>query len=190
MFVFNCGILCANRVRSVVDLNIPVERSASHRIFLLTAISYHGTGIPSISYYAKVPKQIRKGHSMKDYILAKLNDLKAKSGKSYEAVHEHLGYAVSTVHRWHRGESEPDLDQLTNLVEFYGGDMAHLFEVVGRQEIAASQSNGYQGIASMAESYEARLKAKDEQIQYMQEELRWLRSVVDALTHGGGKYVL
>ena len=127
---------------------------------------------------------------MKDYILAKLNDLKNKSGKSYEAVHEALGYAVSTVHRWHRGESEPDLDQLTNLVEFYGGSMQKLFEAVGRQEIAASQETGYQGIASMSETYEARLKAKDEQIEYLNNEIAWLRNVVDALTHGGGKYVL
>lgn len=122
---------------------------------------------------------------MKDYILAKLNDLKAKSGKSYEAVHESLGYAISTVHRWHRGESEPDLEQLTNLVEFYGGDMAHLFEVVGRQEIAAAQGTGYQGIATMTETYEARLKAKDEQIEYLNSEIAWLRSVVDALAKRG-----
>lgn len=122
---------------------------------------------------------------MKDYILAKLNDLKAKSGKSYEAVHESLGYAISTVHRWHRGESEPDLEQLTNLVEFYGGDMAHLFEVVGRQEIAAAQGTGYQGIATMTETYEARLKAKDEQIEYLNSEIAWLRSVVDTLAKRG-----
>ena len=122
---------------------------------------------------------------MKDYILAKLNDLKAKSGKSYEAVHESLGYAISTVHRWHRGESEPDLEQLTSLVEFYGGDMAHLFEVVGRQEIAAAQGTGYQGIATMTETYEARLKAKDEQIEYLNSEIAWLRSVVDTLAKRG-----
>ena len=122
---------------------------------------------------------------MKDYILAKLNDLKAKSGKSYEAVHESLGYAISTVHRWHRGESEPDLEQLTNLVEFYGGDMVHLFEVVGRQEIAAAQGTGYQGIATMTETYEARLKAKDEQIEYLNSEIAWLRSVVDTLAKRG-----
>ena len=122
---------------------------------------------------------------MKDYILAKLNDLKAKSGKSYEAVHESLGYAISTVHRWHRGESEPDLEQLTNLVEFYGGSMQKLFEDVGRQEIAASQENGYQGVSSMAEAYEARLKAKDEQLVSMREEIDWLRGIVEALTKRG-----
>lgn len=122
---------------------------------------------------------------MKDYILAKLNDLKNKSGKSYEAVHESLGYAVSTVHRWHRGESEPDLDQLTALVEFYGGSMAHLFEVVGRQEMAAAQESGYQGVAAMTESYEAQLKAKDEQIAYLTNEVAWLRGVVDALARKG-----
>lgn len=127
---------------------------------------------------------------MKDYILAKLNDLKARSGKSYEAVHEHLGYAVSTVHRWHRGESEPDLDQLTALVEFYGGSMAHLFEVVGRQEMAASQESGYQGIASVMESYEAQIKAKDAQIEYLNNEVTWLRGVVDALARRGEHHEL
>ena len=127
---------------------------------------------------------------MKDYILAKLNDLKNKSGKSYEAVHEHLGYAVSTVHRWHRGESEPDLDQLTSLVEFYGGSMAHLFEVVGRQEMAASQESGYQGIATVMESYEAQIKAKDAQIEYLNNEVTWLRGVVDALARRGDHHEL
>lgn len=122
---------------------------------------------------------------MKDYILAKLNDLKAKSGKSYEAVHDALGYAASTVHRWHKGESDPDLDQLTNLVEFYGGSMQKLFEAVGRQEIAASQETGYQGVASIAETYEARITAKDEQIAAMRGEIEWLRSIVETLAKRG-----
>lgn len=122
---------------------------------------------------------------MKDYILAKLNDLKTKSGKSYEAVHDALGYAASTVHRWHKGESDPDLDQLTNLVEFYGGSMQKLFEAVGRQEIAASQETGYQGVTSIAETYEARITAKDEQIVAMRSEIEWLRSIVEALAKRG-----
>ena len=122
---------------------------------------------------------------MKDYILAKLNDLKTKSGKSYESVHDALGYAASTVHRWHKGESDPDLDQLTNLVEFYGGSMQKLFEAVGRQEIAASQETGYQGVTSIAETYEARITAKDEQIVAMRSEIEWLRSIVEALAKRG-----
>ena len=122
---------------------------------------------------------------MKDFILAKLNDLKAKSGKSYEAVHDALGYAASTVHRWHKGESDPDLDQLTNLVEFYGGSMQKLFEAVGRQEIAASQETGYQGVTAIAETYEARIAAKDEQIASLKGEVEWLRSIVEALAKRG-----
>ena len=141
---------------------------------------------------------------MKEQILVKLNDLKAKSGKSYEAVHEALGYATSTVHRWHRGESDPDLEQLTNLVEFYGGSMEKLFAVVGKLEMTASQDSGYQGIVAMSESYEARLQAKDDQmaqqrqyyealmaqqrehyvrsIEYLKKEADWLRTVVENLT--------
>lgn len=141
---------------------------------------------------------------MKEQILVKLNDLKAKSGKSYEAVHDALGYATSTVHRWHRGESEPDLEQLTNLVEFYGGSMEKLFAAVGKLEMTAAQDSGYQGITAMSESYEARLQAKDDlmeqqrlyyeslreqerqhyekSIEYLKKEADWLRSVVENLT--------
>ena len=141
---------------------------------------------------------------MKEHILVRLNDLKSKSGKSYEAVHEALGYATSTVHRWHKGESDPDLEQLTNLVEFYGGSMEKLFAAVGKLEMTAAQESGYQGIAVMSESYEARLQAKDElmeqqrqyyehlreqerghyerSIEYLKKEADWLRSVVENLT--------
>ena len=141
---------------------------------------------------------------MKEHILVRLNDLKSKSGKSYEAVHDALGYATSTVHRWHRGESEPDLEQLTNLVEFYGGSMEKLFAAVGKLEMTAAQDSGYQGITAMSESYEARLQAKDDlmeqqrlyyeslreqerqhyekSIEYLKKEADWLRSVVENLT--------
>jgi transcriptional regulator with XRE-family HTH domain len=122
---------------------------------------------------------------MKEHILVRLNDLKAKSGKSYEAVHEALGYATSTVHRWHKGESDPDLEQLTNLVEFYGGSMEKLFAAVGRLEMTAAQESGYQGIAVISESYEARLQAREEQIEYLNEEIKWLRGVIDAMARRG-----
>lgn len=101
---------------------------------------------------------------MKTQILEKLNDLKNKSGKSYENVHEDLGFATSTVHRWHKGESTPDIDDLTTLVEYYGGNMEDLFAAVGKQEMAATQTIGYQGAEVMVEHYEARLKAKDDMI--------------------------
>lgn len=106
---------------------------------------------------------------MKTQILEKLNDLKTRSGKSFEAVHDALGYATSTVHRWHRGESEPDMEQLTNLVEFYGGTMEELFVAVGRQEMTATQQIGYQGADVMVEHYEARLKAADEKYALLKE---------------------
>lgn len=106
---------------------------------------------------------------MKTQILEKLNDLKSQSGKSFEAVHEALGYATSTVHRWHKGESEPDMEQLTALVEFYGGSMEKLFAAVGKQEMTATQTIGYQGADTMVEHYEQRLKAKDEKYELLQE---------------------
>lgn len=106
---------------------------------------------------------------MKTQILEKLNDLKTRSGKSYEAVHEAFGYATSTVHRWHKGESEPDMEQLTNLVEFYGGSMTDLFAAVGKQEMTATQTIGYQGADSMVVQYEARLEGKDEKYNLLKE---------------------
>lgn len=105
---------------------------------------------------------------MKTQILEKLNDLKIKSGKSLEDVHEALGFATSTVHRWHKGESNPDIDQLTSLVEFYGGSMEKLYAEVGKQEMNATQAIGYQGADAMAEHYEARLAAAKEKYDLLQ----------------------
>lgn len=106
---------------------------------------------------------------MKTQILEKLNAWKAQSGKSYEDAHEATGYATSTIHRWHKGESEPDLEQLTTMVEFWGGNMQELFADVGKQEMAATQAIGYQGADVMVEHYEARLKAKDEKYDLLKE---------------------
>lgn len=106
---------------------------------------------------------------MKTQILEKLNDLKNRSGKSFEAVHDALGFAASTVHRWHKGESVPDIDDLTALVEFYGGSMEDLFAAVGKQEMTATQTIGYQGAEAMVEHYEARLEAKDAMIAQLKE---------------------
>lgn len=106
---------------------------------------------------------------MKTQILEKLNTWKVQSGKSYEDAHEATGYATSTIHRWHKGESEPDLEQLTTIVEFWGGNMQELFADVGKQEMVATQAIGYQGADVMVEHYEARLKAKDEKYELMKE---------------------
>lgn len=105
---------------------------------------------------------------MRAQILEKLNDLKIKSGKSFESAHEELGFATSTIHRWHKGESEPDLEQLTKLVEYYGGSMEDLFAAVGKQELTATQAIGYQGADVMVEHYEQRLKSKDEKYDLLQ----------------------
>lgn len=105
---------------------------------------------------------------MKTQILEKLNQWKLQSGKSYEDAHAATGYATSTIHRWHKGESEPDLEQLTTLVEFWGGNMQELFADVGQQEMAATQAIGYQGADVMVEHYEARLVAAKEKYDLLQ----------------------
>ena len=106
---------------------------------------------------------------MKAQVLEKLNEYKRKSGKSLEAVHESLGYATSTVQRWLKGESNPDMEQLEALVEFFGGNMKDLYAAVGKQELAATQSIGYQGAEVMVEHYEQRLKAKDEKYELLKD---------------------
>jgi len=105
---------------------------------------------------------------MKTQILEKLNQWKVQSGKSYEDAHDATGYATSTIHRWHKGESDPDLEQLTTIVEFWGGNMQELFADVGKQEIAATQAIGYQGADVMVEHYEARLAAAKEKHDLLQ----------------------
>ena len=141
---------------------------------------------------------------MKTQILEKLNDLKNKSGKSYEQIKEDLGFATSTVNRWHKGESTPDIDDLTTLVEYYGGSMEELFAAVGKQEMTATQTIGYQGAEAMVQHYEARLSAKDDlyaqlqyhheqriqqekdhhdkSVEYLKEEIKRLRGNVESLT--------
>ena len=106
---------------------------------------------------------------MKAQMLEKLNDYKRKSGKSLEAVHESLGYATSTVQRWLKGESNPDIEQLESLVEFFGGSMKDLYAAVGKQEMVATENIGYQGAEVMIEHYEQRLKAKDEKYELLRD---------------------
>ena len=106
---------------------------------------------------------------MKAQMLEKLNDYKRKSGKSLEAVHESLGYATSTVQRWLKGESNPDIEQLESLVEFFGGNMNDLYAAVGKQEMVATENIGYQGAAVMVEHYEQRLRAKDEKYELLKD---------------------
>lgn len=105
---------------------------------------------------------------MKTQILEKLNDLKNQSGKSFEDIHAALGFATSTLHRWHKGESTPDIDDLTALVEYYGGSMEDLFAAVGKQELTATQTIGYQGAEVMVEHFKAQLAAKDEKYAILQ----------------------
>ncbi len=104
---------------------------------------------------------------MKAQVLEKLNEYKRKSGKSLEAVHESLGYATSTVQRWLKGESNPDIEQVEALVEFFGGSMKDLYAAVGKQELIATEKIGYQGADVMVEHYEQRLIAKDEKYELL-----------------------
>lgn len=106
---------------------------------------------------------------MKTQVLEKLNEYKRKSGKSLDAVQENLGYARSTVQRWLKGESNPDMEQLEELVEFFGGSMEDLYAAVGKQEMIATEKIGFQGADAMVEHYEQRLKAKDEKYDLLKE---------------------
>lgn len=105
---------------------------------------------------------------MKAHILDKLNRLMVSSGKKAEDLHEDLGYATSTVRRWLKGETSPDLDDLTTVVEYLGGSMSELFEEVGKQELAAAQTIDYKGTDVLVTQYEARLDALREKHEMLQ----------------------
>lgn len=105
---------------------------------------------------------------MKAHILEKLNRLMVDAKKTPEHVHQDLGFAVSTVRRWLKGETSPDLDDLTVMVEYLGGSMDDLFAEVGKQELAAAQTIDYKGTDVLVTQYEARLEALREKHEMLQ----------------------
>lgn len=124
---------------------------------------------------------------MKAHILDKLNRLMVDAKKTPEIVHQDLGFAVSTVRRWLKGETSPDLDDLTVMVEYLGGSMYDLFAEVGKQELAAAQTIDYKGTDVLVTQYEARLEAMrekheivqnhhDKSVEYLCDEIERLRS--------------
>lgn len=124
---------------------------------------------------------------MKAHILDKLNRLMVDAKKTPENVHQDLGFAVSTVRRWLKGETAPDLDDLTTMVEYLGGSMNELFAEVGKQELAAAQTIDYKGTDVLVAQYEARLEAMrekheivkshhDKSVEYLRDEIERLRS--------------
>lgn len=106
---------------------------------------------------------------MKPRMLKALNDQKKISGKTYDNVQDDLGYARSTVQRWHKGECDPTMEQFETLYEYYGGCMRDLYADVGEQEMRATENIGYQGAEVMVEHYEQRLKAKDEKYELLKD---------------------
>ncbi len=105
---------------------------------------------------------------MKTRILAHLQQLKDQSGHSLSTIHENTSFATTTLHRWFKGESSPDIYELTTLVESMGGSMTELFADVGKQEMQSTQTIEYQGAVAMQEHYETRLAAAKEKFDMLQ----------------------
>lgn len=141
---------------------------------------------------------------MKTPLIEKLTEYRVESGLSYDKLGDKTGISASTICRWYKGQGVPSLDEIELLCEAMGHDISDIFVTVGKQEMVATQSIGYQGANAMVEHYEARLAAKDElyrqlqghhsqrmeqenahhekQIAYYDKEIERLRGVVASLT--------
>lgn len=105
---------------------------------------------------------------MKTPLIEKLTDMRRKSGLSYDKLGEKTGISASTINRWYNGQGVPSLDEIELLCEAMGFDIKDIFITVGKQEMTATQSIGYQGADVMVEHYEARLSAKDDMYKLLQ----------------------
>lgn len=105
---------------------------------------------------------------MKTPLIEKLTEYRIESGLSYDKLGERTGISSSTICRWYKGQGVPSLDEIEMLCEAMGHDISDIFVTIGKQEMVATQSIGYQGAEVMVEHYEARLAAKDEKYNILQ----------------------
>lgn len=105
---------------------------------------------------------------MKTPLIEKLTEYRAESGLSYDKLEQKTGISSSTICRWYKGQGVPSLDEIELLCDAMGHDIADVFVTVGKQEMVATQSIGYQGADAMAEHYEARLAAAKEKYDLLQ----------------------
>ncbi len=105
---------------------------------------------------------------MKTPLIEKLTEYRIESGLSYDKLGEKTGISSSTICRWYKGQGVPSLDEIEMLCDAMGHDISDIFITVGKQEMVATQSIGYQGAEVMVEHYEARLTAEREKREMLQ----------------------
>lgn len=105
---------------------------------------------------------------MKTPLIEKLTEYRNECGLSYDKLEQKTGISSSTICRWYKGQGVPSLDEIEMLCDAMGHDIADIFVTIGKQEMVATQSIGYQGAEVMVEHYEARLTAKDEKYNVLQ----------------------
>ena len=106
---------------------------------------------------------------MKTPLIEKLTEFRIDCGLSYDKLGDRTGISASTICRWYKGQGVPGLDEIELLCEAMGHDISEIFVTVGKQELVATQTIGYQGAEAMSQHYEARLAAKDEKYALLQE---------------------
>lgn len=105
---------------------------------------------------------------MKTPLIEKLTEYRNECGLSYDKLEQKTGISSSTICRWFKGQGVPSLDEIEMLCYAMGHDISDIFVTIGKQEMVATQSIGYQGAEVMVEHYEARLTAKDEKYNVLQ----------------------
>lgn len=105
---------------------------------------------------------------MKTPLIEKLTEFRSDCGLSFDKLGEKAGISGTTINRWYNGKGCPSLEEIEILCDAMGHDIREIFVEVGKQEMVATQSIGYQGAEAMVEHYEARLAAKDEKYNLLQ----------------------
>lgn len=95
---------------------------------------------------------------MRPILLERLNNQKKISGKSLEAISKITGYSDSTLSRWYKGESTPDMDQLENVYVATGGSLKDLYAEIGEAEVKAAEKFDYKGTDALLAEFEKREK--------------------------------
>jgi len=72
-------------------------------------------------------------------LVERLTELRKKAGLSQEDLSEKLNISRQAVSKWERGESTPDIDNLTRIGEIYGVSMDYL--ILGKTEEISQPSN-------------------------------------------------
>lgn len=87
-----------------------------------------------------------------DFLLRK----KEQAKLSFDALHDRTGVSASTLCRYFKGEAEPTVDILENIVEALGANMRDLYAQVGEHEMKASEPHDFKGVEALSAEFARR----------------------------------